>query len=155
MVMDPVRNVLTSLGLWLPYSFSNGTKLKTPDAYIIFLETQHDMKDWSSDVVNVLEMNFDTGALVSVHCRQGKYQLRTNCCIKWNPVTNAGSQGKSAATLYCAECPKLPAMTHPSKQIGTCRMVTHIWHHSETIVGRNDPPLGCSHTRGTVNMKVA
>ena len=37
------------------------------------------------------------------------------------------------------------AMTHPSKRVGTSWTVSHNGYNSESILGRNDPPLGCLH----------
>ena len=52
-------------------------------------------------------------------------------------------RASNAPTHYRVECPNYSAMTHPSKRIGTSRMVSHNWLNSEPILGRNNSSLDC------------
>ena len=89
----------------------------------------------------------ETWEHVSVHWHQGKYQLRATCFTRWIPVLNRGPQNlRDPPPVVASVLTTRPwPIRRQKNRIGTSWAVSHIGYNSESILGRNDSPLGCLH----------
>ena len=109
-----------------------------------FLNVAVEVLEWISFCMK------ETWEHASVHRQQGIYRLSANYFMRWMPVANRGP--RNIRDKPCAQRANNSVMTHLSNRIGISWTLLLTGYNSESILNKNNSPLGCSHLALTLEV---